>query len=143
MMTRITTCALCLTLAVAPASAGDLQDSIARAATLAAARQAAQESERRNELLIPGVAAMGIGTVVLLYGLVTTSGMECRTTINSNLTGGSANCGTTKNKGAILAGAAITGAGGYLLWKGNKDAKARPELVTTGSGAMIRQRVRW
>ena len=123
MLTRITTCALCLTLAVAPASAGDLQDSITRAAMREAERQATQESARRNELLIPGLAVMGVGTVVLLYGLMTTSGVECSTTINNNLTGGNVNCGTTKNKGAILAGAAITGAGGYLLWKGNKDAR--------------------
>jgi hypothetical protein len=123
-----------------PVIAGDLQASIAREARRAAASsQSAGGPQGRNELLMPGLAVAGVGTAVLLYGLVHETGVECSASANLLST----NCGVTKSKGVIIAGLAIAGTGGFLIWKGNKDRKARPEIVPTIGGALVRQRFRW
>lgn len=134
--------ALCLVLAATPAMGRDLRSSIDRASRQVAAEQQATAAQGKNELLVPGLAVLGVGSLVFLYGLVHETGVECTTNV-SQVNAVSANCGTTRSKGVILAGAAIAGAGGFMLWKGNRDRKARPELIPTLGGAMVRQRLAW
>lgn len=130
---------LSLALLPSPAMAGDLKESIAREGRRAAAEAQANASQDKNELLVPGLAVLGVGTVVFLYGLVHDTGVQCTTNVSQL----SANCGTTKSKAVIFTGAAIAGAGGFMIWKGNRDNKARPELVPMVGGALVRQRLTW
>ncbi len=126
------------------AYSNSFRDSVARAVEREIAAEAqASAANGKNELLIPGLAVMGGGALVFLYGLVHETGVDCTTNVNASATQVSANCGTTRSKAVIFAGAAIMGAGGYLIWKGDRDRKARPELVPMWGGVFVRQRVRW
>lgn len=120
--------------------ASSFRDSIARAVEREVAAEAqAAGAQAKNELLVPGLGVLGAGALIFLYGLVHETGVECTTNVSQL----SANCGTTRSKAVILAGAAVMGAGGFLIWKGDRDRKARPELLPLAGGALIRQRYRW
>lgn len=121
------------------AVANDLASSVAKAAAHLAAVEVQAPTNAKNELLVPGLAVLGAGTLIFLYGLVHETGVECTT----NVAALSANCGTTRSTAVIITGAAVMGAGGFLIWKGNRDRRALPQIQLSPGHLSLRQHIRW
>jgi hypothetical protein len=133
---RVAAALICAMTIAWPAWAGELSASIERAAASLSANQAARERKpnRNNPYLWPGVALIGAGSAIALYGF-------------THVTGGEINCGDflastlnckaseTHATGVGIAGLAVVGFGGVLLWQGAK--KAGGPSVTVAPGRII------
>ena len=97
-------------------------------------RQSSQDED--NPYFLPGIVLLAGGGLLLLYGAIHESGAECTSTVNSF------NCRTTHSTGVIVAGAAVAGVGGYLLYKGNQRRRS-PQIVVGPHQVGIQQRIRW
>lgn len=140
-------------LLVAPqASAGDMADSAARAATLsasisnAAKSVAASASQARpnargsdeNPYLIPAVVLMGVGGLVALYGTaLSTPEVTCTESRTSF------SCGSSRSKAPLIAGLGIAGFGVFLFYRGEQKKNSSPELVVGPHNVTLRKQIRW
>jgi hypothetical protein len=151
LVVRVITACLMLSIG-APAFAGDLTDSAARAASSLAEQQrsagkrvGASFSQARpnasgsdeNPYFIASIALMGAGGLVAIYGLTHETGIECT---GSGL---SVACSTTKSTGTAIAGVAIAGVGAFLFYRGEQQKKSSPEIVAGPHGITLRQHLRW
>jgi hypothetical protein len=113
--------------------AGDLQQSVAKAA-----RDAAQQTEQRpasgkNPYLWPGAALFVAGMTMTLYGFLHTSGGDFV----------SGEVSKESKTGLGAAGLAVAGAGGALLYCGALRARHAPS-VTLGRGRIaVTKQVSW
>jgi len=114
----------------ASAFAGDLQDSIARAA-----QQQAQAPSPKIDAgyLIPGVALFVAGMSMAVYGFLHTSGGE--------FVSGSVSKESKTGLGA--AGLAVAGAGGAILFLGSQHAKRAPSVTIGPNRFAVSKRVTW
>ena len=112
------------------AFAGDLQDSIARAA-----QQQAQAPSPKIDAgyLIPGVALFVAGMSMAVYGFLHTSGGE--------FVSGSVSKESKTGLGA--AGLAVAGAGGAILFLGSQHAKRAPSVTIGPNRFAVSKRVTW
>jgi hypothetical protein len=113
-----------------PTFAGDLRESIANAA-----EQAAQQPPAKipAATLWPGVALVGAGMFMTLYGFLHTTG--------GKFVSGEVSKESNEKLGG--AGLALVGAGGALLFLGSQRAKTAPS-VTFGAGRVgLAKRVSW
>lgn len=118
-------------LALSTASfAGDLQDSIAKAAQ----QQPAPPSRHLdNSYLIPGATLFGVGMGMAIYGFLHTSGGEFV----------SGQVSKESKTGLGAAGLAVAGAGGAILFIGSKRAAHAPSVTLAPGGLKVTKRVSW
>ena len=118
-MKRIVSACVVCTMTASTTFAGDLQDSIARAA--ASQTQAQTTANRPNRYLWPGIALLGGGTVMALAGFLRPNGVEV--TIQPTLLFVPAvRVQTTHNIGLGVTGLGVAGVGGVLLILGARHA---------------------
>jgi hypothetical protein len=110
--------------------AGDLQESIARAAQR---QEQAQPSKIEAGYLIPGATLFVAGMSMALYGFLHTSGGE--------FVSGSVSKESKTGLGA--AGLAIAGAGGAILFFGAQHAKQAPSVTIGPNRFAVNKRVTW
>jgi len=110
--------------------AGDLQDSIAKAA-----QQQAETSPPKIDkgYLVPGAALFVAGMSMAVWGFLHTSGGEF-------VSGAVSKESNTKLGGA---GLAVAGAGGALLFYGSQHAKHAPSVGVGARQLTITKRVAW
>jgi hypothetical protein len=116
----------------APAFAGDLSESI-NAEVMKAAQASASSKASDNQYLWPSVALMGGGALISLYGFLHTTGANINVGTNATGTNSSISVNTTHNTGLGIAGLAVVGLGGYLLWKG---AQKHSPSISFGRGSV-------
>jgi len=129
---------LALSMGGVPAFAGDLRDSVAAAATSAAADDAAQETPMKpagtgRKTLVWGGTAMFVGGMT--YGLFE---------FINNKNGSYSEFGeaTATNKKAGAAGLSIAFAGGALMLLG-KHAASMPSVTVGAKGVGLSKKVSW
>jgi len=110
--------------------AGDLQESIARAA-----QQQAEASPRKIDsgYLIPGAALFVAGMSMAVYGFLHTSGGEFV----------SGSVSTESKTGLGAAGLAVAGAGGAILFLGSQHAKRAPSVSIGPNRFAVKKHVTW
>jgi hypothetical protein len=111
--------------------AGDLQESIARAAR----EQATSPSGPRvgKSYLVPGASLFVAGMSMAVYGFLHTSGGE--------FTSGEVSKESKTGLGA--AGLAIAGAGGAILFLGAERAKHAPSITIAPDRVSVTKRIKW
>jgi hypothetical protein len=116
----------------APASAGPIKESAAKAAHAWALEQAAGGKSAKNPYLWPGIGLIAGGTTVAMIGFLHATGAEVK--VGTNTSGNSATVSANEKHNTALgiAGMGIAGLGGVLLWRGAK--KAASPYVTFGPG---------
>ena len=129
-MRKVTTFTLMLLLATNAAYAGPLRDAVNRAAQTS---RPAKTATGENKLLWPGVALLGIGGAVALYGFAHTTGAEVAT----NTAGTSISVSEKHSTGVGFAGLAIAGLGGVLLVKG-QHASPQKKITVSFNTVTIR-----
>lgn len=138
MLRRIILSALIVTLAK-PAFAGDLLASAKKEAEALAAEQSAQSAPSpasRNALLWPGVALLGGGVGLALYGFKTVTGPETMAEVTDlSITSGNINNHAT-GAGVGILGVGLAAAGAVLFSKGIRRAPS----VQVGSGRLSVQK---
>ena len=110
--------------------AGDLQDSIAKAA-----QQQAQSSSPKIDkgYLVPGTALFVAGMSMAVYGFLHTSGGDFV----------SGEVSKESKTGLGAAGLAVAGAGGVILFLGAERAKHAPAVTFGPNRVAINKRVAW
>lgn len=110
--------------------AGDLQDSIARAA-----QQQAQTPPPKIDAgyLIPGATLFVAGMSMAVYGFLHTSGGEFV----------SGSVSTESKTGLGAAGLAVAGAGGAILFLGARHSKRAPSVTLGPNRFAVSKRVTW
>lgn len=110
--------------------AGDLQDSIARAA-----QQQGQTTSSKIDkgYLVPGAALFVAGMAMAVYGFLHTSGGEFV----------SGEVSKESKTGLGGAGLAIAGAGGAILFLGAHHAKSAPSVKFGPKALTVSKRVAW
>lgn len=125
--------AVIATLGTSQASfAGDLRDSISRAAE----EQARQESAPRKidkAYLVPGVALFVGGMSMALYGFLHTSGGEFVSGMVSK----------ESKTGLGAAGLGVAAAGGAVLFFGTKHPSKAPSISAGPRGVTVSKRLEW
>ncbi|HMF96234.1 MAG TPA: hypothetical protein VKE96_18150 [Vicinamibacterales bacterium] len=112
--------------------AGDLQDSIARAAQQPeTAKSEAPKIEKAY--LIPGAALFVAGMSMAIYGFLHTSGGEFV----------SGEVSKESKTGLGAAGLGVAAAGGAVLFLGAKRAKNAPSLTFGAKGFKVSKQVAW
>jgi hypothetical protein len=140
MTRRLIAIGLGLLLSASQARASGLTDSIERAAEREAAEQQRPAARGEHPYLVPGLAMLGGGGVILLYGLVHETGGEC--SVGGTVANTTVKCETTHSTGTIVAGAAIAGVGAFLLLKG-ENQRSSPAIVAGPGRLGLVQRIRW
>jgi len=112
-----------------PAFAGDLRESIARAAE----QQAPPPAKIQKSYLVPGASLVVVGMSMALYGFLHTSGGE--------FVSGSVSKESKTGVGA--AGLALAGAGGAILFFGSEKARHAASLTVAPDRVTISKRVAW
>jgi len=114
-----------------PAFAGDLRDSIARAAT----QQASQPTPPRMQksYLVPGASLVVAGMSMTLYGFLHTSGGEFV----------SGEVSKESKTGLGAAGLAVAGAGGAILFLGSERARHAPSITVAPDRVTVTKRLAW
>src|SRR5436190_22380116 len=110
--------------------AGDLQESIARAAQRQA-QEPAPKIDRRY--LVPGAALVVAGMSMALYGFLHTSGGEFV----------SGSVSTESKPGLGAAGLGVAAVGGAVLFLGSQRSKHAPSVTIGPNRVSIRKRVVW
>lgn len=131
---------LAILLPASHARASDFADSIARATGRAAnaSEQARSAARGENPYLVPGLVLVGGGATLALWGLLSTTGVEC----TSDPLAINVKCDTTSNKGLTFAGLGAAGVGAILLWRGEQQ-RHQPEIVVQRGKVAVAQRFRW
>lgn len=130
-MKRVTTLVLAMMLTANVASAGPLRDAVARAGqTTRPARAASGE----NKMLWPGLALVGAGTLLALYGFTHATGAE----IGSNQAGTSVSISEKHATGVGFAGLAVAGVGGALLMIGSKQSQPNRKVIVSLNSVTVR-----
>ena len=111
--------------------AGDLQDSIARAAQQQA--QSSSSPKIGKGYVVPGAALFVAGMSMAVYGFLHTSGGE--------FVSGSVSKESKTGLGA--AGLAIAGAGGAILFLGSQHAKRAPSVSVGPNRFAVNKHVTW
>ena len=114
-----------------PAFAGDLRDSIARAATEQAQSPAPRPMQK--SYLVPGAAMVVAGMAMATYGFLHTSGGE--------FTSGEVSKESKTGLGA--AGLAVAGAGGAILFFGSERARHAPSITVAADRVTVTKRLAW
>lgn len=141
MRLRIVSSVLACSLALSgTAFAGGIRDSIPGAVERNLAEQARQRGRGDNPMMIPGIALIGGGGLLMALGLMSSSGVECTVgeSRSGAITGG---CDTKSNKGLIFAGLGAAGVGGFLLMRGAKQRNSSPYIMPTVGGVSVGQRL--
>lgn len=91
-------------------------------------------------MMIPGIALVGGGALLMLLGFMSTSGVECTVgeTRSGTITSG---CDSKSNKGLIFAGLGAAGLGGVLIMRGEKQRNSAPYIMPTAGGVAVGQRL--
>jgi len=141
MMKRVVIGVIVVSFAAAtPASAGDLRESIARAARSAAEQRPKPAGGFPNEkLLWTGITLITIGSIVAV--VAATSGAD--ETVICSGAGNSVGCTDTKsvNKGALWAGIGTAGVGSGLILAGARSHA--PEITIQRGRFAVGRRIRF
>lgn len=113
-----------------PAFAGDLRESIARAA-----QQPVQTTARpmQKSYLVPGAAMVVAGMAMATYGFLHTSGGEFV----------SGEVSKESKTGLGAAGLAVAGAGGAILFLGSERARHAPSITVAPDRVTVTKRLAW
>ena len=135
---KVATVAVAVSLTASTAAAADLTKSIEQAVQKEAAAQSQQASQRQtlnsvSPYVIPGIALVGAGVPLLLYGVLKDQDIAC--TVQT------IRCPTKVHTGMVIAGTAAAGAGAFLLFKAKQHS--RPELLIGVGRVAVRQQLRW
>jgi hypothetical protein len=131
---RLTLVSLVIVGLSTPSFAGDLQNSIAKAAQT----QPRQQDERPpvkmdKAYLVSGASLFVVGMSMAVYGFLHTSGGEFVSGAVSK----------ESNTGLGAAGLAIAGAGGAILYWGAHKAKRAPSVSVGPGGITVNKRIAW
>jgi hypothetical protein len=113
-----------------PAFAGDLRDSIARAATQPAQTTA---PKIQKSYLVPGAGLFVAGMSMAVYGFLHTNGGEFV----------SGEVSKESKTGLGAAGLAIAGAGGAILFVGAERARHAPSITVAPDRVTVTKRLAW
>ena len=118
----------------APGFAGDLQDSIARAAQTQPREQEQRPPQKIDKAyLVPGAGLFVAGMSMAVYGFLHTTGGEFV----------SGSVSKESNTGLGAAGLAVAGAGGAILFFGAHHAKHAPSVSVGPGGVTVNKRIAW
>jgi hypothetical protein len=118
----------------APSFAGDVQDSIARAAQTQPKEQEQRPPQKIDKAyLVSGASLFVVGMSMAVYGFLHTSGGE--------FVSGAVSKESKTGLGA--AGLAVAGAGGAILFLGARHAKHAPSVTVGPGGITVNKRIAW
>jgi len=133
-LVRVFVASLAITGIASSSLAGDLQQSIAKAASQQEqARPPANPLHIDKEYLIPGASLFVVGLTMAVYGFLHTSGGEFV----------SGQVSTESKTGVGAAGLAVAGAGGMILFLGAHRSTHAPSVVFGPHGVGVSKRVSW
>ena len=118
----------------APSFAGDLHDSIAKAAQTQPRDQEERAPVKMDKAyLVSGGSLFVVGMSMAVYGFLHTSGGEFV----------SGSVSKESNTGLGAAGLAVAGAGGAILFLGARHAKHAPSVSVGPGGVTVNKRIAW